>query len=116
MIAKSFAFIYQRNQPSLGLLGFTIDDEAFYTAAKEDTDITIDVSARTVSVGGHSFTFALSEIEYNLTVNRGVAESYKRYGSGIWAHMTAAAAVEKEKSGPSLMSLEEDHADKRLEW
>lgn len=43
VIARSFAFIYGRNQPSLGLLGIVMSDERFYEAAKEGEEIEIDL-------------------------------------------------------------------------
>jgi 3-isopropylmalate dehydratase small subunit len=89
VIARSFAFIYGRNQPSLGLLGITIFDEAFFEAATEGKDISIDVPTRTIVVGdGTVFKFKMAEMEYRLTVNKGITESYKMYGKAIWEKLT----------------------------
>ncbi len=55
MIARSFAFIYGRNQPSLGLLGVTVTDEEFYTAAQEGEDITLDIPTRTITIERNNF-------------------------------------------------------------
>src|SRR5271156_3870511 len=52
VIAKSFAFIYGRNQPSLGLLGITTSDDAFFEAGTEGEEIMIDMPTRTIVVGG----------------------------------------------------------------
>ncbi|KAJ9620752.1 hypothetical protein H2204_012162 [Knufia peltigerae] len=88
VIARSFAFIYGRNQPSLGLLGVTISDDAFFQAAKEGEDITLDIPSRTATVAGHAYPFALSDMEYNLTVNNGMTDSYKKFGKAIWENFT----------------------------
>ena len=48
VIAKSFAFIYARNQPNMSLLGVVVRDEAFYAAAAEGADVEVDVAARQV--------------------------------------------------------------------
>ncbi|OAL40034.1 hypothetical protein AYO20_00452 [Fonsecaea nubica] len=98
VIARSFAFIYGRNQPSLGLLGVTMTNEAFYDVAREGEEITLDIPARTITVAGHSFPFTLSEMEYNLTINNGVAESYRKFGKGIWERFTGAGKEEAEMS------------------
>ena len=84
VIARSFAFIYSRNQPSLGLLGIVMDNEAFFEAAVEGEDISIHVEDRSIMVGGKVFQFRLSNMEYKLTVNNGIAKTYSRFGKSIW--------------------------------
>ncbi|KIW24169.1 uncharacterized protein PV07_09899 [Cladophialophora immunda] len=120
VIARSFAFIYGRNQPSLGLLGVTMTDEAFYDAAREGEEITLDIPARTITVAGQAFPFQLSEMEYNLTVNNGVAESYRKFGKGIWERFTGAGKEEIETSMVRAAvqggGEEGKTGDKKLEW
>ena len=105
VIARSFAFIYGRNQPSLGLLGVTITDEEFHKLAQDGADITLDIPNRSVTVGssadnsGKTFPFQLSEMEYNLTINNGVAESYRRFGKGIWETFTGKGLGLKGREG-----------------
>ena len=118
MIARSFAFIYGRNQPSLGLLGVTITDDDFFALAREGKEITLDIPQRTVTVAGNVFPFKLSEMEYNLTVNDGVAQSYRRFGKGVWEQFTQAR---KEGTEASMMRAAveggaEGKGDQRLEW
>lgn len=84
VIAKSFAFIYRRNQLSLGLLSIAMSDDAFFEAVTEGEEITIDVPTRTIVVGGKNLKFKMAEMEYRLTVNNGISESYKMYGKAIW--------------------------------
>lgn len=123
VIARSFAFIYGRNQPSLGLLGVTITDEEFYAAAQEGEDITLDIPNRNVIVGSgpgqKTFPFTLSEMEYNLTINNGVAESYRKFGKGIWESFTTGGAG-AGPSGKSIAQAMEEGAgekgDKRMDW
>lgn len=97
VIAKEFAFIYGRNQPSLGLLGFSMSDEDFFKAATEDSEITIDIAARVVEVGGRKFPFTLSDTEYNLTSNNGITDAYKKFGKGIWQQMTRSGPKKQEE-------------------
>lgn len=113
VIARSFAFIYSRNQPSLGLPGIVMSDEEFYSAAGEGAEVEIDLARRTVSVDGRSFPFQLSDIEYELTRNKGIAQSYKRYGKAIWEKMTSGKTTPKiEKQEP----VAHGGIDDRLTW
>ncbi|KAI1610291.1 aconitase family protein [Exophiala viscosa] len=115
VLARSFAFIYGRNQPSLGLLGITVSDDAFFEAAKEGEDITIDIPSRSVTVGGQVFPFNLSEMEYNLTINNGMAESFRKFGKGIWENFTGTKTDAKSVA----RALEEgggEKKDRKMEW
>jgi 3-isopropylmalate dehydratase small subunit len=112
VIAKSFAFIYGRNQPSLGLLGITMSGDAFFEAATEGKDISVNVPMRTIVVGdGQVFKFKMAEMEYRLTVNKGISESYKMYGKAIWEKLTESdvrVEVGDDTDGRVM--------DKRMEW
>ena len=118
MIARSFAFIYSRNQPSLGLLGVTITDDDFHSLAQDGEEITLDIPRRTVTVSGKTFDFKLSEMEYNLTINNGLTESYQRFGKGIWERFTGAGKEETEMSiiRAAVEGSGEEKTDKRLDW
>lgn len=113
VIARSFAFIYARNQPSLGLLGITMDDDAFFEAAIEGEEISIDVPSSTITVAGRNFNFNLSEMEYMLTMNKGIAESYQKYGKAIWENLTKSGSQMKLRKAEQT-----DHGptDDRLNW
>ncbi|OAP59168.1 hypothetical protein AYL99_06466 [Fonsecaea erecta] len=120
VIARSFAFIYGRNQPSLGLLGVTMTDEAFYAVAQEGEEITLDIPTRTITVAGQTFPFILSEMEYNLTINNGVAESYRKFGKAIWERFTGRGKMEGDgevEMPKSMLSGEEGKTEnKKLDW
>ena len=91
VIAKSFAFIYSRNQPSLGLLGIVIDEESFYDVATDDALVTIDIQQRRVRVGegvaSKEFSFSMPEMEYRLVTHRGVNAAYGKFRNKLWEHM-----------------------------
>jgi len=89
VIAKSFAFIYQRNQPNMALLGVTVSDEEFYTLAQEGAEVTVNVRDRTVCVGGKTFPFGLSVMEERLIAMGGVTEMYNLYGKKLFRVATA---------------------------
>lgn len=112
VIGRSFAFIYSRNQPSLGLPGIVMEDEDFYEMAKEGAYISVDLDARSIEVGGRKFEFQLSDIEYNLIANKGVAATFRTYGKDLWKKMT-----DHNPSESSLDQLEaEPKLDKRMDW
>ncbi|RFU76559.1 aconitase family [Trichoderma arundinaceum] len=84
VIAESFAFIYGRNQPSLGLLGFTIDDPAFFKAATDGKEITINLEANEISIGGAEFPFQLSAMERELVEAGGITPAFKKFGKQLF--------------------------------
>ncbi len=116
VIARSFAFIYSRNQPSLGLLGITMEDEEFYEAAKEGEQISIDIANRAIEVARQSFPFRLSDMEYKLTINQGVAKTYGRYGKAIWERLMEEGSSQSEKPVQPIMQDEAASLDSRLNW
>lgn len=113
VIARSFAFIYSRNQPSLGLLGITMDGEEFFEAAREGEEISIDVEQRLITVAGKEFAFRLSDMEYKLTANNGIAQAYGRFGKAIWKQLMLSTpkAAQREVLKDHAASL-----DSRLNW
>lgn len=108
MIAKSFAFIYGRNQPTLGLLGITIQGQSFYQAAIDGTEITINVDEREIIIGEQKWAFQLDNLEIKMLQNRGLAEAYKKFGKNVLDSLC-------EGIGDEIIT-EEKHLDRSLEW
>ncbi|CAL5873028.1 uncharacterized protein PFLUO_LOCUS7297 [Penicillium psychrofluorescens] len=94
VVAKSFAFIFQRNMPNLGLLGITMIDEYFYEAAKDGEDISIDFNARSIYVGGQRFGFQLSQMERELFDYGGITSAFQKFGNKLFDIMTAPKGLE----------------------
>ncbi|KAJ3959687.1 hypothetical protein N0V92_003685 [Colletotrichum tropicale] len=88
LLAKSFAFIYSRNQPSLGLWGFIINDAQFYEKANMGADIEIDLDRNVVTIDGMSFDFQLSELEKKLTKMGGMTNAFNQFGQRIYDVLT----------------------------
>lgn len=84
VIAKSFAYIYSRNQPNNALLGIIIKDEKFYEYAQEGAEVTIDVTNRLVKAGDLTFPFTLSQFEENFLRGGGLKNLYKRYKNDLF--------------------------------
>lgn len=110
VIAKSFAFIYGRNQPTLGLLGITIQDDAFYESATDGTEIIIDVYSREITIGEQKWSFELDNLEIKMLQNKGLAEAYKKFGKGVFDSLCEVDA----RTGGS--SMEAKSIDPSLEW
>ncbi|KAE8344407.1 hypothetical protein BDV24DRAFT_171875 [Aspergillus arachidicola] len=55
VIAKSFAFIFQRNMPNLGLLGITMPEKSFHTAVEDGAEIAIDFNDSIIYIDGRAF-------------------------------------------------------------
>ena len=90
-----------------------MEDEAFFEAAKEGEDISIDMSKHTIFVAGLEFPFRLSDMEYKLTVNNGIAKAYGRFGKAIWEKLMQAESDEGVKP---VLRDEAASLDSRLNW
>lgn len=88
VIARSFAFIFQRNMPNLGLMGITMQDEQFFEAATEGVDITIDFQKRALKAGGKEFQFQLSQMEKRLYDHGGISSAFRHFGKHLFEVMT----------------------------
>lgn len=84
VIAKSYAYIYSRNQPNMALLGVVVKDSKFYEMAMEDSNIELDIPSRTVKVGSETFSFVLDPMEEMLISGGGVTSLYSKFGSSLF--------------------------------
>lgn len=84
VIAKSYAFIYARNSPSLGLMSIVITDEKFYELAKDGEEVEISLSDGEVRVGSKGFPFEFSELERKLMDMGGIAQAFQKHGKGMF--------------------------------
>ncbi|KAE8311765.1 hypothetical protein BDV41DRAFT_565520 [Aspergillus transmontanensis] len=71
VIAKSFAFIFQRNMPHLGLLGITMPVKSFHAAVEDGADIAIDFND-----------------SRELFHHGGIASVFRKFGSNLFEAMT----------------------------
>ncbi|KAF2176149.1 aconitase family protein [Zopfia rhizophila CBS 207.26] len=82
VIAESFAFIYSRNQPSLGL---------------HRERPAINLTRNYLIIGGERFQFELSEIEKALTKRGGIIKAFNQYGRRIYDVLTGGRGVRTKK-------------------
>jgi len=111
VIARSFAFIYARNQPNLGMLGITMEDEEFFELAKDGAEIEVDVDGRVIRIGGREFKFNLSELEIQLLQQGGISAAFARWGKKILEKMTAS-----KPSTTGEVTMERSKQDDELQW
>ncbi|KAF2098861.1 aconitase family protein [Rhizodiscina lignyota] len=106
VIAKSYSFIYGRNQPNFGLLGVIINDDEFYRTAEEGVDIELDIQKGEIKCGGKTFPFQLSELEKKLIQCGGVSEAFRLWGKGYMEMITTG----------KIPSSEDKQEDSGLKW
>jgi len=104
VIARSFSFIYGRNQPTIGLLGLTINDDDFYVSAQTGADIEINLGRRIVTVGGRSYSFVLDEMELALIQQQGLGAAYKKFGKAVFQSLCDQQSTETV-SAPQLAEM-----------
>ncbi|KAL0940267.1 3-isopropylmalate dehydratase large subunit 2 [Colletotrichum truncatum] len=95
VIAESFAFIYSRNQPSLGLWGFVIDDPQFYEKETMGKDIEIDLDNNLLTIDRVNFGFQLSQLEKKLTKLGGLTNAFNQFGKRVYDVLTGQKSPEK---------------------
>ena len=102
VVAKSFAYIYGRNQPNMALLGVIVKDEGFYERAIEGSKVTLHLAERVLFVSGNGgqdrpekYAFELSRMEEAMIQGGGVTELYRSYGPSLF-RAAIAQSVGKE--------------------
>ena len=112
VIAKSFSFIYGRNQPNLGLLGIVMGDAAFYDVATDGTEISVDLDNLKIDVqtvdGTNAFPFAISAMERQLFECGGITDAWKKWGSTLWKEMCRGPGRTPSKKSEPLESSNKD--------
>src|SRR5271155_5862619 len=93
VIARSYAFIYGRNQANNGLLGIRLDNDEFYGLAEEDAEISLDIRKRIITYVGKDFAFELDPIEEALLSAGGLLSVYNRYGTSLFRKLQSAASL-----------------------
>ncbi|KAF5857905.1 hypothetical protein ETB97_005142 [Aspergillus alliaceus] len=113
VIAESFAFIFQRNMPNLGLLGITIPDKSFHDVAKDGSEIAIDFNDSVIRLEGKTFKFNLSQMERELFKHGGIASAFRKFGNRLFEAMTERKRL-SPMSHATIGKLTETHPE--LQW
>ncbi|KAI1104079.1 aconitase iron-sulfur domain-containing protein [Jackrogersella minutella] len=115
VITKSFAFIFSRNLPNLGLMGFTVSDDAFFDVAQDSEDIEIDLVEQSVSVAGQKFRFQLSAIESELMKAGGITPAFTKFGKHLFHALCENSRVVAKKA-VSKVPEDIDSPANPLQW
>ncbi|TPX38057.1 hypothetical protein SmJEL517_g00291 [Synchytrium microbalum] len=118
VIAKSYAYIYGRNQPNMALLGVIVKDDHFYQLAQEGVHVEVDLPGRVVRVDGHSFPFDLSRMEEKIVMGGGVTTLYKNDGQSLFRKAIARAQADEDACAKTASGEEcaTDGDKKALAW
>ncbi|OQV02420.1 Aconitase domain-containing protein [Cladophialophora immunda] len=118
VIAKSYAFIYQRNQVNNGLMGIKLLDDEFYRLAQEGEEVMIDVHNRQIHCQGRTWDFRLDRIQEQLLAEGGLISTYERYGPSLFSKLQSL----DQKAGKAAQNaadadlVEESSKATSLEW
>ncbi len=92
VVAKSYAFIHKRNLVNEALPYLVVRDERFYELAKEDDELSIDLSAGEVTHVESGQTFRAerpSPIVQALQKEGGLVPAIKRHGKNVFEALSA---------------------------
>lgn len=120
VIAKSFAFIYGRNQPNLGLLGFELRDQRFWAKVQSEKKIDIDLDRSVLRLEvepgvWESFKFELSQMQRRLMDCGGAEKAFSRYGKGLWQALTSQTSQSNQGANPTGFG-KLDVSTSKTEW
>ncbi|TYZ62343.1 hypothetical protein PybrP1_002594 [[Pythium] brassicae (nom. inval.)] len=84
IIARSFGYIFSRNYQNFSLMGIQLSDDRFYELATENAEITLNMTGRTIEVGGEVFRFNMSLFEERLLAGGGIMPLYRKFGNRLF--------------------------------
>lgn len=61
-----------------------MDDPAFFEAAVDSAEISIDLETNKIIVGGAEFSFQLSDMERELVEAGGITPAFKKFGKQLF--------------------------------
>jgi 3-isopropylmalate dehydratase small subunit len=116
VIAESFAFIFSRNSPSLGLVTISITDPAFYGLAIDGADISVDLEASRLQVGGETFGFEFSAMERQLMELGGITQAFHKHGKSLFQTMVRPAGARVFSKSSEPKAIVGDQRQSQLAW
>ncbi|MBS2021782.1 MAG: 3-isopropylmalate dehydratase, partial [Deltaproteobacteria bacterium] len=90
VIAKSYAFIHKRNLVNEAVPFLVVKDAAFYEAAGEGVELSIDLAHGKITVGGATFAAeSPSKIIQSLAGEGGIVPAIQHHGTSVFDKLTA---------------------------
>ena len=106
VIAKSYSFIYDRNQYALGLLGITLSDDDFYANIQDGAHVSVDLNESVIIVDEKRFPFKLSQMERALIEVGGITSAFLKFGKHLFDYLRTPMA--SPKALREISSLEDN--------
>lgn len=117
VIAESYAFIFSRNSPSLGLPIIAIRDPTFYELAVDGVEISIDLEGNRLEVGGKEYIFEFSSMERKFMELGGITQAFHKYGKELFQTMVKPSGTKVFHKPGSKTSIIHDQGPKsQLAW
>jgi len=118
VIARSYAFIYMRNQVNNGLIGIKLQDDEFYRLAQEGEEVVIDIKNRSIHCGGQTWAFRLDRIQEQLLAEGGLIRTYERFGPSLFAKLQSSDARPDRSNGrlDHDVQRQDSTEEKSLDW
>lgn len=117
MIAESYAFIFSRNSPSLGLPIIAIRDPTFYELATDGVEILIDLEGNRLEVDEKEFKFEFSSMERKFMELGGITQAFHKYGKGLFQTMVKPSGTKVfHKPDTKTGIIRDQGAKSQLAW
>ncbi len=89
VIARSYAFIHKRNLVNEALPYLVMKDEGFYARAVDGAELSVDLAAGVVTVGGETFRAEVpTRIVQALATAGGIVPAIQAHGNDVFEHLT----------------------------
>ncbi len=90
IVAKSYAFIHKRNLVNEAVPFLVVHDEAFYAAAAEGAEISLDLAQGRVTMAGRTYAAETpSKIIQALASEGGIVPAIQHHGTSVFEKLTA---------------------------
>jgi 3-isopropylmalate dehydratase small subunit len=116
VIAESFAFIFSRNSPSLGLVTITITNPAFYKLADNGAKISVDLEANHLEVAGSTFGFEFSDMERQFMQLGGITQAFHKHGKTLFQTMVQPSGAKVFNKSRKARVISSDNRQSELAW
>lgn len=105
VIAKSFAYIYNRNRANIALFGIVVEDDEFYQAAQEGSTVSVLVAERKVAINGRIYPFKLEDVVLKLQISGGILNRWMQHGKDLFRRLQMDSQKELSRKKPVELTI-----------